>query len=486
MNESIFHIRLRTPALFYGIILLCGTLFSLQTALAVVPFLLLLRKENLFASVALFLVPLAICYQFFFFPPSGSEVEGIFTIETIRKSERYSGGWSYQGKLKTEKGFIPCRCFAKNLHSAGRKYQIKGTVRELRNKQYQLKAQGPWHQLKAQGLWQERASHWNLGDLRYRAQEAVKGYIERNIPQPRAAHFLTGMITGQLEDRVMQKEFSQLGLSHLMAISGLHFSLIALALHLILRLFLPSKLESLFLMAGLTAYFLFVGPTPSVLRAWIMAMAFLLGLLIERRCSAQNGLGVALCLALLIDPLSALTLSFQLSYLATAGILFFYAPCDLWLQKWIPKERLSHILPRHWLWQQGYIYVSLLREGLALTSAVHITLLPLLLFTFHQFPLSGLLYNLFFPLCASFALLFFIASLFLGPWAHLLNGLYCDTLLRLTESPPIALKTIHISSMAPWLLAAFLTAIMLLAIGIEKKKRSDRFGVADNPLSNHF
>lgn len=82
-----------------------------------------------------------------------------------------------------------------------------------------------------------------LATLRYQAKTAVKEFIDRHFLHPRAAHFLSGMITGELEDLLLLNEFSLLGLSHLMAISGLHFSLLLLAFHFLLRLFLPYKWE---------------------------------------------------------------------------------------------------------------------------------------------------------------------------------------------------------------------------------------------------
>ena len=470
LNESFWR---RYPALLYGLILFLGTLFALQTPLVLIPFILILHKKHLLSSILVFILPCAVVYQFYSSPLAQAEVEGIYRIQGVRRNERYGGGWSYQGVLKTETGLIRCRLFAKEYMPAHTTYKIQGRVRTTPGKWYVLKASGPW---------KKYGSCFTLTDLRYKAQESVKSYITRHIPQVSAAQFLAGMVTGQLEDKVMQKEFNQLGLSHLMAVSGLHFSLIALACHLLLRLFLPPKIEALFLMILLTLYFLFVGSTPSIIRAWTMAMVFLTGLMIERRSSAINALGVALCMSLIWDPFSALSLSFQLSFLATAGILFFYAPCELLLQKWIPKRKLKDVAAKNFVWQYAYFGICMLRESFALTAAVHITLLPLLLSVFHSFPLNSFFYNLFFPFLASLSLLFFMGSVLMGPglstWAHLLNGYYCDWILRITQSPPLQLKTLYVSSVPSWLLTAILTIVLVLAIKVKQEKNPD------TPLKN--
>ena len=453
----------RYPALLYGLSLLFGSFFALVSPLAFFPFLLLLlHKKKVFSVATLFLLPSVVAYQFYTFPTSGTLVDGVFYIHSIRKSERFGKGWVYQGTLHTKEGRVRCRCFAKEYLSAQKSYHIAGKIRKTHSYEYALKTHGKWIQ---------KSARFNCIDLRYKAQEKVKAYISQCIPQKRASHFLSGIVTGQLEDKILQKEFNQLGLSHLMAISGLHFSLIAMVLHVLFRLFLPPKMESIALMCGLTLYFMFVGNTPSILRAWMMAMVFLLGLLFERRTSGINSLGVALCLAILIDPLSTLTLSFQLSFLATGGILFFYLPCEQLLQKWLPKKKFKHVIFKNVVWQWSYIGYSLLRSSFALTAAVHLVLLPLLLNVFHNFSLNSLFYNLFFPFFASMALLFFILSIPFGPWLHLLNGYFCDWILRITESPPLHLKTIYVSHFPSWLLTVLLTSFFVLGVKLNTKSQ---------------
>lgn len=452
----------RNPALLYGLALFLGCLFTLQTPWALLPFLFLLHKKYVWQVTLLFLLPCCMIYQIYTFPPSGSIVEGTFYPHSIRKNERFGKGWSYSGVLKTEEGRIHCFCFSKNYMPPTAHYKIRGRVRALKGTGYALKVLGPW---------EFQGSHFSLAGWREQAQSYVKEYIKRHIKQERAALFLTGMVTGQLKDKALQNAFGQLGLSHLMAISGLHFSLLALAFHSLLRLFLPPKIQAVFLSLLLTLYFLFIGDTPSILRAWLMAMVFLLGQIIERRSSALNAIGVALLLSLLWNPLSVATLSFQLSFLATAGILFFYYPCDQMLNHLLSKRPLKTLLNTHWVWQHCYILLSLLREALALTLAVHLTIFPLLLLAFHTFPINSLVYNLFFPFLASLALLFFLISIPLGHWAHVINGYYCDWILRITESPPILFKAFYAEHLPAWLLALFLTALLLIALRLQEKKQ---------------
>ncbi len=356
--------------------------------------------------------------------------------------------------LKTEEGRIHCNIHSKIRYPANRAYKITGITYSQNGRFYSLKA----------FKWEPIEKSFSLAEIRYHAKKWVGSYIQRHIKQRRSAHFLTGMVTGALEDRIMLQEFGNLGLSHIMAISGFHFALLTLAFHLILRLFLPYKVEAVLLIVLLTTYLLFIGDSPSIQRAWIVAMIFLLGQLCERPPQALNSLGFAVLLAILLNPLSATTLSFQLSFLATAGILLLYNPMNRLLQLWIPKFSTKEVVEHPLLWQHGYLAATLFRDVLALTVAVHLALLPLLLYYFHTFPLSSLFYNLFFPFCSSIALFLFLLGVATGGLLHPINSWYCEKLLMLTESPPILLKTVYVENIPSMVIVVYITALCVVGM----------------------
>lgn len=441
----------KSPGLLWGIPFCSGLLFTLSTPWAAVGLFLFWQPKNFVRACIAFFSALALLSHFYDFPVSGTQVEGTFKIHSLTESHRFASGWLYKGVLKTEKGRILCSCFSPHLYSPNDTYTIMGTVKAQRGTSYTLKTKG---------LWQAKSKTWSLALVRYQSKHFVKQYINKHIVQERAAAFLSGIVTGELEDRVMFAEFGKLGLSHIMAISGFHFGLLTLALHLLFRMVLPHKVEVICLMGLLTLYFLFVGDSPSVLRAWIIAMLALLGLLLKRRTKPANTLGSALLISCLLEPLSVTTLSFQLSYLATAGILLVYSPLSRLFELWIPKVPLSFAIEKPLLWQLGYIASCWMRNGLCLTMAVHLTILPLLLYTFHSFPLSSFLYNLFFPFLVSIGVMLFLLSLLVGGWLHFLTGLYCEWMLQIPQSPPLILKTLYTQN-----IPEAVVALSLLLIG---------------------
>ena len=112
------------------------------------------------------------------------------------------------------------------------------------------------------------------------------------------------------------------GLTHVTAVSGSHFALLAgavLSLTGALRLSRTSR--ALITAATIGGLVLLVHPQPSVVRAAVMGVVGCLGLVLGRRSSAVAGLCVAVILLLLVDPWLARSLGFVLSVSATAAIV---------------------------------------------------------------------------------------------------------------------------------------------------------------------
>ncbi len=126
--------------------------------------------------------------------------------------------------------------------------------------------------------------------------------------------------------------FRDLGISHLLAISGLHFGIIASLLwfalgyilnrfpSLILR-FGKKKMLGPLVILGLYLFLLFVGSPISATRAFIMVSAYILGTVLSRYIRPCVSVFYALCALLIYDPANLENLGFQLSFCAVVGIL---------------------------------------------------------------------------------------------------------------------------------------------------------------------
>jgi competence protein ComEC len=430
-----------------------------------------------------------ISYQFPSISKKSSMGLGEISISELKTRQTSFGKqWIYYGTLKnfiteevadtlTVKN-IPIRIAIPNHADidrphANKKYRIQGQIKEPVPKQFtfSIHKDEPWHII---------SNSWGLAEIRFQAKENIQNYIKKQFKSSRNASFLRGLATGDFDDQILSYEFSRFGLQHIMAISGFHFGIIAGILSMILRFIISEKKGNGILIILLTAYFIFLGCSPSIMRAWIMALLTLWATLIEKRNSGLNALGMALIIILLFDPLMCQSIGFQFSFVATAGILLFYPLFQSFTKKLFKKRNLSEMIAMDTLSQHAYLVLALFRNALALGLAVNFAALPITLYYFHKFPLMGFIYNLFFPFLVSITmLLLLIGILFhftipsLGEIIHVVNNTYTSFILDLTYNLPISLDYVwRVTPFPSFIITIYL--FLLFSIGIYLKEEFEK------------
>jgi competence protein ComEC len=127
-------------------------------------------------------------------------------------------------------------------------------------------------------------------------------------------------------------------LTHLTAVSGANCAIvIGLVYFLLSRIALSRLVKTLLSMCALLIYVLLVGPEPSVLRAATMASVVMFGHLLGRRGGATQALALCVIILMIADPWLATNYGFQLSVLATLGILELAPAMSLRLSTRMPK-----------------------------------------------------------------------------------------------------------------------------------------------------
>ena len=138
---------------------------------------------------------------------------------------------------------------------------------------------------------------------------------------------MTGMLLGDKTgvDYQTKRIFSLSGISHLLAVSGLHISILLQTIYRLLDFFKFGKKRAGVVVFVFTVFFVaLTGFSPSAVRAGIMNSVCVLGSLMKREPDSLSSLGVALLVILLINPFAALDLGLQLSFAATLSIILFY------------------------------------------------------------------------------------------------------------------------------------------------------------------
>ncbi len=158
----------------------------------------------------------------------------------------------------------------------------------------------------------------------------IRIYIEKvidNYVGGKQGAFLKGIIIGERGGIPgdVQEVFRNTGVVHVLAVSGLHVGIIAFLLTLIIRLFrAPNIINIIITSTLLIIYALMIDLRPSVVRATIMCILLMISFLTRRDTDTMNTLSVAAFIILLWNPQSLFDVSFQLSFGATAGIIYLY------------------------------------------------------------------------------------------------------------------------------------------------------------------
>jgi len=268
------------------------------------------------------------------------------------------------------------------------------------------------------------------------------------------------MITGCVDDRTLTLQFQKLGLQHILGVSGFQFVLLAGMLASFFRLFLPYRLAAAILMGCMTLYFVFLGDSPPVMRAFIAISVYLMGVLCNTISAPLNALGCALIVEVLWEPLAILNIGFQLSFLCTFAILFLYPTFRKWVARLLPIRSFQEARSLR-LWDlHGYLISGTIRESLALNGAVHLLALPVLLTLFHRFPLLSLPYNLFFPAGATVAYILCLIGCVV-PGIDGVTGAFTSALLQIAADPPAIADFVLRSQLISFeMIVVFLTGVV--------------------------
>ncbi len=121
----------------------------------------------------------------------------------------------------------------------------------------------------------------------------------------------------------IKNAFTETGMYHLLAISGLQISLIFIAVSFFLSLFyIPRKANFLISSIIIFFYAMLLNFIPSVFRAFLFALIFSISNLFERKVNMLNVFGLSLFINLFISPTEIYDIGFQLSYLAVLGMIY--------------------------------------------------------------------------------------------------------------------------------------------------------------------
>ena len=171
------------------------------------------------------------------------------------------------------------------------------------------------------------------------------------------------------------ESFTATGIVHILSVSGSHISLLAAVMAWVGSLLrLPKVARVVLVISVIAIYSMLAGLVPPVIRSALMGALAFLALALDREKDARRLLLLTGLFMLTLSPLLLFHISFQLSFAATAGLLYVAPVARDWMQTCRLPPALS--------------------AGLAITLGAHASTMPLIAWYFNQLSLSSFLANL--------------------------------------------------------------------------------------------
>ena len=221
----------------------------------------------------------------------------------------------------------------------------------------------------------------------------ITGLLNKNLLAEQLIHTRSGILSiirkwvpGQIEtgvaealligyredlDKDLVRSYSNTGVVHIIAISGLHLGMIYGLIVLLLKPFRNIKwirlVKPIILLAVLWGFSFLAGGVPSILRSAVMFSFIVIGESLGRRTNIYNTLAASAFCLLVFNPYFFWDVGFQLSYTAVLSIILFMKPI---YQCFYFENKVLNIV-----WELN-----------AVTLSAQVLTLPIILYYFHQFP----------------------------------------------------------------------------------------------------
>lgn len=300
------------------------------------------------------------------------------------------------------------------------------------------------------------STYWHVRQFLWDVRERFKRTFLQ-IANEENASVLDAMLLGDKKelDPEVKKLYQDNGIAHIFAISGLHISMLGMALHKLLRkLGIPWFLSGAAAGAIMSAYGLMTGFGVSTTRAVIMFLVYLLAGILGRTYDILSALALSAVLILTENPRYLTDAGFLLSFFAVLGVA-------------VLAPLIRNICSCK----------NKLLESFLVSLAIQLTTIPIVLYFYFEIPLYGVLLNLVviplmslvlgFGIAGGMAGLIFVpAGIFLVSPCYYILGLYkylCAAVLNL----PLA--KIIVGKPNLWQMVVYY--LLLLAVCLIKPKQ---------------
>ena len=207
----------------------------------------------------------------------------------------------------------------------------------------------------------------------FKLRDNVLGSLKMFLPHQRAYGVAEALLIGYRNDldREIVQAYSNTGVVHIIAISGLHLGMLYGSMVLFFNLFKRKRwtkfVKPIVILIVIWGFALIAGGVPSIMRSAFMFSFILISEIINKKTKIYNTLSLSALCMILTNPFCIWDVGFQLSYAAVLSIIMYSGKIKEWF--YLKNKVLQY------LWQLN-----------AVTISAQIWTFPLIIYYFHQFP----------------------------------------------------------------------------------------------------
>ncbi len=294
----------------------------------------------------------------------------------------------------------------------------------------------------------------------YKIKIAFVQNLEHVLGEPHAA-LAEGLVVGEKAalGKDLLDDFRTVGLIHIVVLSGFNITIVAAAMRRILSRFLPRVWCIVIGSLGMVLFCILVGGGATVIRSCFMGGIALSADLIRRDYQVTRALALAALIMLIQNPLTLLhDPSFQLSFLATLGLVLLASPIE---------SKLGFIPDKFGM-----------RGVIASTFATQIFVSPFILYMMGQISLIGVFVNIlvlpFIPATMFFVFITGVSGVISAALSQVFGWvshiLLSYELWMVEHFARIPFAALHVPAFSLWIVAAFYAIFLTGYFGIRWSK----------------
>lgn len=305
----------------------------------------------------------------------------------------------------------------------------------------------------------------DIFSLANQVSSMMKQKIDSSIEERHAA-IIKGIIFGDGSDieEEIQENFRISSISHILAVSGMHVSYLAIGMQLFLKSIIGKRKTRFVTIAFLISYMFITGFSPSVVRASIMNILLIGGEILYRKNDSWTSIAISLFLILIYNPFLIENIGLQFSYIGTMGIMILHKS----IFKFLKNIKIKNRKWKYKFNRKVIFFISKIKEILAVTLSAQLAIFPIMIYHFNllgvYFLISNLLVSVIIGPIIILSTIFIVFSFIFNPISKVICivlKFFVQMLIIITNLAELPFSKLYLPTPKIWMILLYYILIII-------------------------